>query len=152
MDTLTTFLNSFLPEGLSAFIVIMLKIVAILLPLILAVAYTTFAERKVIGYMQSRMGPNRVGPKGWLQPIADTVKLMFKEIITPTEASKIVFFIAPMLALAPALAVWSVIPFWDGGVLANVNAGLLLILAVNSLDVFGIILSSNDTNLCFEEM
>ena len=123
METLTTFLNSFLPEGLSAFIVIMLKIVAILLPLILAVAYTTFAERKVIGYMQSRMGPNRVGPKGWLQPIADTVKLMFKEIITPTKASKVVFFIAPMLALAPALAVWSVIPFWDGGVLANVNAG-----------------------------
>ena len=101
MDTLTTFLNSFLPEGLSAFIVIMLKIVAIMLPLILAVAYTTFAERKVIGYMQSRMGPNRVGPKGWLQPIADTVKLMFKEIITPTESSKVVFFIAPMFSWTP---------------------------------------------------
>lgn len=146
MDTLTALLNSFLPEGLSAFIVIMLKIVAILLPLILAVAYTTFAERKVIGYMQARMGPNRVGPKGWLQPIADTVKLMFKEIITPTNSSKIVFYIAPILALAPALAVWSVIPFWDGGVLANVNAGLLLILAVNSLDVFGIILAGWASN------
>ena len=141
MDTLTTFLNGFLPEGLTTLIVIVLKIVAILLPLILAVAYTTFAERKIIGYMQVRMGPNRVGPKGWLQPIADTVKLMFKEIITPTKSSKVVFFIAPMLALAPALAVWSVIPFWDGGVLADVNAGLLLILAINSLDVFGIILA-----------
>ena len=146
MDTLTTFLNSFLPEGLATLIVILLKIIAILLPLILAVAYTTFAERKVIGYMQARMGPNRVGPKGWLQPIADTVKLMFKEIITPTNSSKVVFFIAPMLALAPALAVWSVIPFWDGGVLANVNAGLLLILAINSLDVFGIILAGWASN------
>lgn len=146
MDTLTTFLNSFLPEGLTTLVVILLKIIAILLPLILAVAYTTFAERKVIGYMQVRMGPNRVGPKGWLQPIADTVKLMFKEIITPTHSSKIVFFIAPMLALAPALAVWSVIPFWDGGVLANVNAGLLLILAINSLDVFGIILAGWASN------
>lgn len=146
MDTLTTFLNGYLPEGLTTLIVIMLKIVAILLPLILAVAYTTFAERKIIGYMQVRMGPNRVGPKGWLQPIADTVKLMFKEIIVPTKASKVVFFIAPMLALAPALAVWSVIPFWDGGVLANVNAGLLLILAINSLDVFGIILAGWASN------
>lgn len=146
MDTLTTFLNGYLPEGLTTLIVIMLKIIAILLPLILAVAYTTFAERKIIGYMQVRMGPNRVGPKGWLQPIADTVKLMFKEIITPTRSSNIVFFIAPMLALAPALAVWAVIPFWDGGVLADVNAGLLLVLAITSLDVFGIILAGWASN------
>lgn len=145
MDTLVS-MWEWLPEGLRILIVIMLKIVAILLPLILAVAYTTFAERKIIGYMQVRMGPNRVGPKGWLQPIADTVKLMFKEIIVPTKASKVVFFIAPMLALAPALAVWSVIPFWDGGVLADVNAGLLLILAINSLDVFGIILAGWASN------
>jgi len=145
MDTLIS-MWEWLPEGLRILIVIMLKIVAILLPLILAVAYTTFAERKIIGYMQVRMGPNRVGPKGWLQPIADTVKLMFKEIITPTKASSVVFFIAPMLALAPALAVWSVIPFWDGGVLANVNAGLLLVLAVTSLDVFGIILAGWASN------
>jgi len=146
LDTLTTFLNGYLPEGLTTLIVIMLKIIAILLPLILAVAYTTFAERKIIGYMQVRMGPNRVGPKGWLQPIADTVKLMFKEIITPTRSSNIVFFIAPMLALAPALAVWAVIPFWDGGVLADVNAGLLLVLAITSLDVFGIILAGWASN------
>jgi len=146
MESVATFLNGFLPEGLTTLIVIIIKIVAILLPLILAVAYTTFAERKIIGYMQVRMGPNRVGPKGWLQPIADTVKLMFKEIISPTKASTIVFFIAPMLALAPALAVWSVIPFWDGGVLANVDAGLLLILAITSLDVFGIILAGWASN------
>lgn len=146
MEALATFLNGYLPEGVTTFIVIMLKIVAILLPLILAVAYTTFAERKIIGYMQVRMGPNRVGPKGWLQPIADTVKLMFKEIISPTKASTVVFFVAPMLALAPALAVWSVIPFWDGGVLADVNAGLLLVLAITSLDVFGIILAGWASN------
>ena len=146
MEALATFLNGYLPEGLTTFIVIMLKIVAILLPLILAVAYTTFAERKIIGYMQVRMGPNRVGPKGWLQPIADTVKLMFKEIISPTKASTVVFFVAPMLALAPALAVWSVIPFWEGGVLADVNAGLLLVLAITSLDVFGIILAGWASN------
>lgn len=149
MESVATFLNGILPdgwEGVTTLIVIMIKIVAILLPLILAVAYTTFAERKIIGYMQVRMGPNRVGPKGWLQPIADTVKLMFKEIISPTKASTIVFFIAPMLALAPALAVWSVIPFWDGGVLADVDAGLLLILAITSLDVFGIILAGWASN------
>ena len=146
MDAVSTFLNGFLPEGLTTLIVIIIKIVAILLPLILAVAYTTFAERKIIGYMQIRLGPNRVGPKGWLQPIADTVKLMFKEIITPTKSSKVVFFIAPMLALAPALAVWAVVPFWDGGVLADVNAGLLLVLAITSLDVFGIILAGWASN------
>jgi len=134
------------PDGLQTVIVILLKIVAILLPLILAVAYTTFAERKVIGYMQVRCGPNRVGPKGWLQPIADVVKLMFKEIITPTESSKAVFFIAPILALAPALVVWSVVPFFEGGVLANVNAGLLFVLAITSLDVFGIILAGWASN------
>lgn len=149
MESFATFLNGILPdgwEGVTTLIVIMIKIIAILLPLILAVAYTTFAERKIIGYMQCRLGPNRVGPKGWLQPIADTVKLMFKEIISPTKASTIVFFIAPMLALAPALAAWVVIPFWDGGVLADVNAGLLLILAITSLDVFGIILAGWASN------
>ena len=145
MDSLIAIWES-VPEALRIVIVILLKIVAILLPVILAVAYTTFAERKIIGYMQVRCGPNRVGPKGWLQPIADVVKLMFKEIITPTKANKAVFFIAPMLALAPALAVWAVIPFWEGGVLSDINAGLLFVLAITSLDVFGIILAGWASN------
>jgi NADH-quinone oxidoreductase subunit H len=145
LDSLIAIWES-VPEALRIVIVILLKIVAILLPVILAVAYTTFAERKIIGYMQVRCGPNRVGPKGWLQPIADTLKLMFKEIIAPTRSSKVIFFIAPMLALAPALAVWSVVPFWDGGVLANINAGLLFVLAITSLDVFGIILAGWASN------
>lgn len=136
----------FLPEWLQILIVILLKIVAIILPLILAVAYTTYAERKVIGYMQDRVGPNRVGPKGWLQPIADTVKLMFKEIIQPTQASTAVFYIAPLLALAPALIVWSVIPFSETMILADINVGLLFILAIASLDVFGIILAGWASN------
>ena len=145
MDSLIAIWES-VPEALRIVIVILLKIVAILLPVILAVAYTTFAERKIIGYMQVRCGPNRVGPKGWLQPIADVLKLMFKEIITPTKANKAVFFIAPMLALAPALAVWAVIPFWEGGVLSDINAGLLFVLAITSLDVFGIILAGWASN------
>ena len=134
------------PEWLQVLIVILLKIVAIVLPLILAVAYTTYAERKIIGYMQDRLGPNRVGPKGWLQPIADTVKLMFKEVILPKEANKAVFYIAPMLALAPALIVWSVVPFSETMVLADINVGLLFILAIASLDVFGIILAGWASN------
>jgi NADH-quinone oxidoreductase subunit H len=145
MDSLIAFWDSF-PETLRTVIVILLKIVAIVLPLILAVAYTTFAERKIIGYMQVRLGPNRVGPKGWLQPIADVVKLMFKEVIVPTNASRYVFFIAPLLALAPALVVWAVVPFADGMVLADINVGLLFILALSSLDVFGIILAGWASN------
>ncbi len=145
MDSLIAIWEN-VPEALRIVIVILLKIIAILLPVIIAVAYTTFAERKIIGYMQVRCGPNRVGPKGWLQPIADVVKLMFKEIITPTRANRAVFFIAPMLALAPALAVWAVIPFWEGGVLSDINAGLLFVLAITSLDVFGIILAGWASN------
>ncbi len=145
MDSLIAIWES-VPEALRIVIVILLKIIAILLPVIIAVAYTTFAERKIIGYMQVRCGPNRVGPKGWLQPIADVVKLMFKEIIAPTKANKAVFFIAPMLALAPALAVWAVVPFWEGGVLSDINAGLLFVLAITSLDVFGIILAGWASN------
>src|SRR6202171_1475371 len=101
------------------------KIVAITVPLILAVAYLTLAERKIIGWMQVRIGPNRVGPLGLLQPFADVFKLIFKEIIVPTGANRALFFIAPMLALAPALAAWAVIPFAEGVVLSDINAGLL---------------------------
>ncbi len=137
---------SVVPEALQTLIVILLKIVAILLPLILAVAYTTYAERKVIGYMQVRLGPNRVGPKGWLQPIADVIKLMFKEVILPTKANKFVFYFAPVLALTPALVAWAVIPFQSGWALADINVGLLFILAIISLDVFGIILAGWASN------
>ncbi|MDX1656899.1 MAG: complex I subunit 1 family protein, partial [Candidatus Competibacteraceae bacterium] len=116
--------------------VILAKIGAIVGPLMLAVAYLTFAERKVIGYMQTRVGPNRVGPKGWLQPIADALKLMTKEIVLPSGASRFLFIIGPILSIGPALAAWAVIPFDKGMVLANVDAGLLYLLALTSLGVY----------------
>jgi NADH-quinone oxidoreductase subunit H len=122
------------------------KIVVIAVPLILSVAYLTLAERKVIGWMQDRIGPNRVGPLGLLQPFADVFKLLFKEIIVPAGASRYLFFIAPMLALAPALAAWAVIPFADGIVLADINAGLLYLIAMTSMGVYGIILAGWSSN------
>jgi NADH-quinone oxidoreductase subunit H len=125
---------------------IVLKIVAILLPLMLAVAYLTFAERKIIGYMQVRIGPNRVGPRGWLQPIADALKLLMKEIILPTNADRFLFLIAPMLSLAPALAAWAVMPFTDTLVLANIDASLLYILALTSVGVYGVIIAGWASN------
>jgi NADH-quinone oxidoreductase subunit H len=125
---------------------IVAKIVAIMAPLMVLVAYYTFAERKLIGYMQVRMGPNRVGPKGWLQPIADAVKLMFKEIVIPTGANKLLFVIAPFLAIAPALAAWAVFPFDAGLVLADIDAGLLYVLALTSLGVYGVIIAGWASN------
>ena len=124
----------------------LVKIVAITVPLILSVAYLTLAERKVIGWMQVRIGPNRVGPLGLLQPFADVFKLIFKEIIVPTGASRTLFFVAPVLSIGPALAAWAVIPFDDGLVLANVNAGLLYILAMTSVGVYGVILAGWASN------
>jgi NADH-quinone oxidoreductase subunit H len=124
----------------------LLKIVVIAVPVILGVAYMTYAERKIIGWMQVRIGPNRVGPLGLLQPFADVFKLIFKEIVVPSGANRYLFFIAPMLALAPALAAWAVIPFADGMVLADINAGLLYILAMTSIGVYGIILAGWASN------
>ena len=124
----------------------LVKIVAIALPLILSVAYLTLAERKIIGWMQVRIGPNRVGPLGLLQPFADVFKLIFKEIVIPSGANRYLFFIAPMLALGPALAAWAVIPFSDTLVLANISAGLLYVLAMTSIGVYGIILAGWASN------
>ena len=122
------------------------KIVVIAVPLILGVAYLTYAERKVIGWMQVRIGPNRVGPLGLLQPFADVLKMLFKEIVVPSGASRALFFVAPMLSLAPALAAWAVIPFTPTLVLSNINAGLLYILAMSSIGVYGVILAGWASN------
>ena len=125
---------------------IVFKVLLILLPLLGAVAYTTFAERKVIGWIQGRIGPNRVGPFGLLQPIADAIKLMTKEWILPTEASKPFFCLAPVLSLAPSLAAWAVVPFAPGWVLSDVNAGVLYLLAMTSLGVYGVLLAGWASN------
>jgi len=134
------------PPGWQLFLEIIGKIILIVLPLMLAVAYTTYAERKVISYIQVRIGPNRVGPRGWLQPIADAVKLMFKEIVLPTNASRFLFLFAPILSIGPALAAWAVIPFDRGMVLSNVDAGLLYILALTSIGVYGVIIAGWASN------
>jgi NADH-quinone oxidoreductase subunit H len=122
-------------------VAILIKILVIVGPLMLLVAYYTLAERKVIGYMQVRIGPNRVGPRGLLQPIADAVKLMFKEIVIPRGANKLLFLIAPLLSIGPALAAWAVFPFDEELVLADINAGLLYVLALTSLGVYGVIIA-----------
>jgi NADH-quinone oxidoreductase subunit H len=121
-------------------------IVAIVAPLMLAVAYLTLWERKMIGWMQIRLGPNRVGPAGLLQPIADGVKLLFKEIILPANASKALYFVGPILMIMPALAAWAVIPFAPEVVLADINAGLLYIMALSSMGVYGVIVAGWASN------
>jgi NADH-quinone oxidoreductase subunit H len=135
-----------LPDVLQTVIWIVIKIVIIMVPLMLCVAYLTLAERKVIGAMQVRMGPTTVGPRGSLQPIADAVKLMFKEIIIPNGANKYLFLSAPLLSLGPALAAWAVLPFGDGLVLAEVNAALLYVLALTSVGVYGVIIAGWASN------
>ena len=124
----------------------MVKIMVIVMPLMICVAYLTYAERKVIGYMQVRIGPNRVGPKGWLQPIADALKLLMKEIVIPSGSSKGLFLLGPVLAIAPALAAWAVVPFQEELVLANIDASLLYIMAVTSMGVYGIVVAGWASN------
>ncbi len=124
----------------------LVKIVVIVAPLMVGVAYLTYAERKIIGYMQVRIGPNRVGYFGLLQPIADAVKLLMKEIIIPSGANKFLFVLAPVMVIAPALAAWAVIPFSPELVLANVDAGLLYILAITSMGVYGVVMAGWASN------
>jgi NADH-quinone oxidoreductase subunit H len=145
MDFLVDLWNA-LPDALQVLIWTLVKIVAIVAPLMLVVAYYTYAERKIIGYMQVRIGPNRVGPKGWLQPIADAVKLIFKELVVPSGANRALFLLAPLLTIGPALAAWAVFPFNAELVLADINAGLLYILALSSLGVYGIIIAGWASN------
>lgn len=127
-------------------VLIIANILLITLPLLLCVAYLTYAERRVIGLMQMRRGPNVVGPFGLLQPIADAVKLLFKEVIVPTRASKIVFIISPMITFVLSLIGWAVVPFGPGLVLADINVGVLYVLAISSLGVYGIIMAGWASN------
>jgi NADH-quinone oxidoreductase subunit H len=130
----------------------LIKIILIVAPLMGAVAYLTLWERKLIGWIQIRVGPNRVGPGGFLQPIADGVKLLLKEILVPSKASTSLFVIGPIMTIMPALAAWVVIPFGPEAALANVNAGILLLLAITSMEVYGIIIAGWSSNSKFSFM
>lgn len=127
-------------------VVPILYILAIVLPLVLAVAMFVYWERKVLGWMHVRMGPNKIGPFGVLQAFADVVKLLIKEVILPTKANRFLYYMAPMIALVPALAVWAVVPFSSSMVLSNANAGVLYLLAMTSIGVYGIIIAGWASN------
>jgi len=133
-------------DDIIAIIWILIKILLILIPLLVAVAYLTLAERKVIGYIQGRIGPNRVGILGIGQPIADIIKLLFKEIIVPTASNRYLFLIAPTFSIAPAVVAWAVLPFDAGIVLANINAGILFLFAMTSLGVYGVLIAGWASN------
>lgn len=143
--SLQSWLAGFLFDWLAILITLVIQAVAVVLPIMLVVAWLTYAERKVIGFMQLRMGPNRVGAGGWLQPIADALKLMTK-IIFPAQSNKFLFILAPILAIVPAIAVWAVIPFSEGVVVTDLNAGILYVLAVSSILVYGVIIAGWASN------
>jgi NADH-quinone oxidoreductase subunit H len=133
-------------DQLLVLIWIVIKIILILVPLLVLVAYATYGERKILAYMHGRVGPNRVGPFGLFQPFSDAIKLLFKELIIPSASNKYLFVLAPMLSLAPALAVWAVVPFAQNWVLANINAGLLFVFALSSLGGYGILIAGWSSN------
>jgi NADH-quinone oxidoreductase subunit H len=124
----------------------LIKIIVVVLPLMGAVAYLTLWERKAIGFTQIRLGPNRIGPAGLLQPIADALKLLTKEIILPTVANKGLFYLGPIMTIMPALAAWAVIPFGPDVALSNINAGLLFLMAITSMEVYGVIIAGWASN------
>ena len=134
------------PAELQLIVVTTLKIVVVLVPLILGVAYFTYWERKILAWMHVRIGPNRVGWKGLLQPFADVIKMLLKEIVVPTNANRYLFLLAPVLALVPAFAVWAVVPLSDTFVIANIDAGLLYVLALTSCGIYGVILAGWASN------
>ena len=145
-EPLHTSANALLGPTLWLVIWSLIKIVAVVLPLMGCVAYLTLWERKAIGWSQIRPGPNRVGPYGLLTPIADAVKLIFKEIVRPTAANKPLFFLGPIMTIMPALAAWAVIPFGPELALADINAGLLFLMAITSLEVYGVIIAGWASN------
>jgi NADH-quinone oxidoreductase subunit H len=135
-----------LPEPVQFVVVTLVKIVVLLVPLILGVAYLTYWERKIIGWIQNRIGPNRVGWRGVLQPFADLIKMLLKEVVVPANANRFLFLIAPIVSIVPAFAVWAAVPMNDSFVIADINAGLLYILALTSMGVYGVILAGWASN------
>lgn len=135
-----------IPTDFQTLIVMLSKILLVTITVIIVVAFTTYFERKVIGYMQGRLGPNRVGPWGLGQPFADVIKLLIKEVVIPQKSNRYLFIIAPLLSIVPALATWAVIPLSPSFVIADINAGLLYVLALTSVGVYGVILAGWATN------
>jgi NADH-quinone oxidoreductase subunit H len=135
-----------LPELARYLLVILGQILLVSVVVILCVAFLTYLERKIIGYMQNRIGPNRVGPRGWFQPFADVIKLLLKEVVVPSSSNRFLFIVAPLLSIVPALATWAVIPLFPGFAIANIDAGLLYVLALTSLGVYGVILAGWASN------
>ncbi len=133
-------------DALLTLLIVLLKIVALLVPLMVAVAYLTLAERKIIGFIQVRRGPLHVGPRGLLQPIADAVKLIFKEIVVPSGANRFLFLLAPLLAMGPSIAAWAVVPLGENIYVTDIDASLLYVLALTSLSVYGIIIAGWSSN------
>lgn len=134
------------PELARSLVVMVVQILVLTIAIILCVAFLTYLERKIIGYMQNRIGPNRVGPRGWFQPFADVIKLLIKEVVVPTRSNRFLFIIAPLLSIVPALATWAVIPLFPGFAISDIDAGLLYVLALTSLGVYGVILAGWASN------